>query len=117
MGFRDVVGLTVEDASEGRATGSLEAGEDHLNQHGTVHGGVLATLADSVMGAAVASTTDGTPVTSALTVTFLEPGRPGRIVATAEVRKRGRRITVVECDVEQDGDALVHAVATFTTAG
>jgi acyl-coenzyme A thioesterase PaaI-like protein len=35
----------------------LQAGDDHLNGHGSVHGGALATLADTAMGAALNAAT------------------------------------------------------------
>ncbi len=111
-GFRGHVGLQVE---HDRVV--LEAGEQHLNPHGTVHGGVLATMIDVAMGHAVAAGTDGAPVTVSLTVTYLEPGRPGRLEATAQVRKRGKRLTVVEAEVVQDGDVVADALATFAVKG
>jgi hypothetical protein len=73
-----------------------------------VHGGALATLVDMAMGAAVRSSTgeSDVPATSQLTVTYLRPGKPGRLVVTAEVRKQGEHLTVCEADVEQDGSPL-----------
>jgi uncharacterized protein (TIGR00369 family) len=80
-----------------------------------VHGGVLATLVDTAMGTAVRTATDDgdVPATSQLTVTYLRPGKPGRLEVTARVRTTGEHLTVCEADVEQDGRGLVHAVATF----
>jgi len=52
-----------------------------------------------------------------MTVSYLEPARAGdELRATAEVRKGGKRILVVEADVvrDADGTAVAHAVATFT---
>lgn len=114
-GFGELVGLRPLDSqAEGEGVVELMAGPGHLNLAGTVHGGVLATLCDTAMGQAVRSATDGTrPATSQLTVTYLAPGREGRLVAIARVRKVGSAITLVEADVEQDGTTLVHAVATF----
>src|SRR5687767_9315731 len=91
------------------------AREEHLNQAGTLHGGVLATLVDTAMGTAVRSVTeDGdVPATSQLTVTYLRPGTPGPVEVTAHLRTKGEHLTVCEADVEQDGRSLVHAVATF----
>jgi len=117
-GFTGSIGLEVVRADEGdEAEAALDAGDDHLNRHGTVHGGVVATLVDSAMGAAVAM--EGVaPVTVGLTVTYLEPARPGRLTARARVRRRGSRITVVEAEVtDPDDQAVAHAVATFTTVG
>ena len=110
QGFREHVGLLVED---GRTV--LDAGDEHLNPHGSVHGGVLATMIDVAMGQAVREGTDGVPVTVALSVTYLEPARPGRLEATATVRKRGRRLTYVQAEVTQDVDVVAYALYTFAT--
>jgi uncharacterized protein (TIGR00369 family) len=114
-GFAERLGARAEVADDGSARMGFTAREEHLNQAGTLHGGVLATLVDTAMGAAVRSTAeDGdVPATSQLTVTYLRPGRPGALRVTARVRTRGEHLTVCEADVEQDGRSLVHAVATF----
>ena len=114
-GFAQRLGARAEGADDGSARLRFEAADEHLNAAGTVHGGVLATLVDTAMGLAVRSTTgDGdVPATSQLTVTYLRPGRPGELTVTAQVRTRGEHLTLCDADVEQDGRALVHAVATF----
>ncbi|CAA9360639.1 MAG: uncharacterized domain 1 [uncultured Nocardioidaceae bacterium] len=114
-GFKELVGLLEESADDGRSRLVLEAAERHLNPAGTVHGGVLASLVDMAMGDAVRSLTGDSdvPATSQLTVTYLRPGGPGRLEVTAKVRKQGEHLTVCEADVEQEGRALVHALATF----
>ena len=83
----------------------FEAGDEHLNQAGTLHGVVLSTLVDTAMGVAVRSTTEEgeVPATSQLTVTYLRPGKPGALDVTAQVRTRGEHLTVCDADVEQDG--------------
>ena len=113
--FVDTLGVTSRTADDGTATLELEATDAHLNPAGTVHGGVLATLVDTAMGQAVRSLTgdDDVPATSQLTVTYLRPGKPGRLQVTGRVSKQGEHLTVCESDVEQDGRTLVHAVATF----
>ena len=114
-GFAERLGAVVETAEDGSARMTFEAREEHLNRSGTLHGGVLATLVDTAMGAAVRSATDDgdVPATSQLTVTYLRPGKPGALEVTARVRTRGEHLTVCEADVDQDGRNLVHAVATF----
>jgi acyl-coenzyme A thioesterase PaaI-like protein len=70
------------------------------------------------MGEAIRSAVDDeVPATSQLSITYLRPGNPGRLVVTASVRKRGEQLTVCEADVEQDGTSLVHALATFALLG
>lgn len=114
-GFAGLIGVGAAQALDGEATLSAQAGPDHLNGAGTVHGGFLATLADASMGAAVRSLTDDddVPATSQLTVAYLRPGREGTLVATARVRKQGQHLLVCEAEIDQDGQTLVHAVATF----
>jgi uncharacterized protein (TIGR00369 family) len=114
-GVAGQLGARAADAGDGRARVRFEARDEHLNPAGTVHGGVLATLVDTAMGLAVRTATgeDDVPATSQLTVTYLRPGRPGPLEVTAQVRTRGEHLTVCDADVEQDGRAVAHAVATF----
>jgi uncharacterized protein (TIGR00369 family) len=117
-GFIVLVGAEAPTAEDGEARLEIEVDERHLNPAGTVHGGMLATLVDTTMGAAVRSAVEGeVPATSQLSITYLRPGRPGRLVVTATVRKRGESLTVCEADVAQDGKSLVHALATFALIG
>jgi len=51
-----LLGITLNSVEEGVVRMQLEAGEYLYNPIGTVHGGVLATVLDSVMGCAVHST-------------------------------------------------------------
>src|SRR3712207_1267713 len=114
-GFAGRIGAQVQDTDDGRARIAFEVREEHLNPAGTLHGGVLATLVDTAMGQAVRTTTgEGeAPATSQLTVTYLRPCTPGPLVVTGRVRTRGKHLTVCEADVEQDGESVAHAVATF----
>lgn len=114
MGFREHVALDVEPEGDGASVVVVEAGDEHLNPGGAVHGGVLATMVDVAMGTAVATTGGQSPVTVSLSVTYLEPGRAGRLEARARVRKRGKRLMVVEAEVVQDGDVVADALGTFS---
>jgi uncharacterized protein (TIGR00369 family) len=120
-GFRDLLGMDGPTTAEGRARVAVRADDRHVNPSGAVHGGVIATLVDIAMSAAVQSMSrdDETPVTIEMKVNYLEPGHPGVLVAAADVRKRGRRFTVVHAEVvqEDDGEVVAVAVGTFTTFG
>ena len=119
QGFRELLGLRNEEMVDGRSRVVLHADDRHLNRHGTVHGGVIASLCDTAMGAAVMSAApapeESGPVTIELKVTYLEPAVPGTVTATALVRKRGKRITVVEAEVSQGDDVVALALGTFTS--
>lgn len=117
MGFREHTGLQVDEVSDGVGRVVVDVEDQHLNPHGTVHGGLMATMLDAAMGTAVSASGRDLPVTVSLTVTYLEPGRPGRLEATARVRKNGRKLLVVEGEVTQDGDVLADALGTFAVKG
>ena len=107
--------------ADDRAEVTMDAGDSHLNIGGVVHGGAIATLIDVAMGRAYGSGLgDGErPVTIEMKVNFLEPARAGQLVATAEVRRRGRMVTVVHAQVVQveDGETVAEAMGTFTSTG
>jgi uncharacterized protein (TIGR00369 family) len=117
--FLTLVGAGSPEAEDGTARLEVDVDDRHLNAGGTVHGGMLATLVDTAMGAAVRSSVDGEeiPATSQLTVTYLRPGKPGRLVVSARVSKQGESLTMCEADVQQDDTSLVHALATFALIG
>lgn len=114
-GFAGRLGIRVAETGDGDARLAFEVTDEHLNPAGTLHGGVLATLVDTAMGQAVRTVTGegDVPATSQLTVTYLRPGKPGPLDVRASVRTRGEHLTVCEADVEQAGEAVAHAVATF----
>ena len=114
--FTSELGLEPERLDDGVARVRLVASDRHLNAHGTVHGGVIASLVDVAMGTAVvAADAEAHPVTIEMKVTYLEPGMPGELVAVAKVRKHGRRVSIVEAEVMQEGELIAHAISTFTS--
>jgi uncharacterized protein (TIGR00369 family) len=115
-GFRELIGTELSSAEEGHAVVSLRAEERHLNPNGTVHGGVVYTLVDVSMAEALRTMIGGDerPVTIEIKVNYLEPGRPGTLTSTAQVRKGGKRLTIVEAEVTQEDDNEVVALATGT---
>jgi uncharacterized protein (TIGR00369 family) len=121
-GFTELVGTEVSSAQEGRAVVSLEAKERHLNPSGTVHGGVISTLIDAAMAEALNTITEEgeQPFTIQITVNYMKPGKPGTLTSTAEVRKGGERITIVEAEVvqeEDDEEVVALATGTYTPVG
>jgi uncharacterized protein (TIGR00369 family) len=71
-------------------------------QHGFVHGGVVAMVADSAAGYAAFSLmpADGTLLSVEFKLNFLAPGRGEALVARGRVIRPGRTLSVVEVDVD-----------------
>ena len=117
MDLGELLGIDVERSSEDRADASFTADERHLNRGGTVHGGAIATLVDVAMGAAVfaGGDDDERPVTIEIKLNYLEAADPGPLRATATVRRRGSRFTVLEAEVTQRDQVIAFATGSFTT--
>lgn len=83
--------LKFEDAGEGWARASMIISEDMLNGHGTAHGGVIFSLADTVFAWACNSRNQKSVAQNA-SISFLSPVLAGeRLVAEAhEVSMAGR---------------------------
>ena len=115
-GFAELVGTELSSTEEGRAAVSLKAEVRHLNPSGTVHGGVISTLIDASMAEALNTMTkeDEQPFTIQITVNYMKPGKPGTLTSSAQVRKGGERITIVEAEVLQEDEDEVIALATGT---
>ncbi|WP_037078275.1 PaaI family thioesterase [Pseudonocardia spinosispora] len=95
---------------------ALRVDSRHLNGTGTVHGGVLATLADLAIGYAVASSTDPpTPLTtSSLTVYLSGMARPGDLVTTSSnLQHRGSRVMLAHCTLAVGTRTIAQASAVF----
>ena len=93
----------------------LEAGEQHSNPMGTIHGGVICDVADAAMGMAFFSTLDeGESFTTLeLKVNFLRPFWTGTLLAHGSVVQRGKTVGMTECDVV-DAQGRLIAKATST---
>jgi uncharacterized protein (TIGR00369 family) len=115
-GFRELVGTEVPSTEVGRAVVNLRAEDRHLNPNGTVHGGVVYTLVDVSMAEALRTMIEGDerPVTIEIKINYLEPGKPGTLTSTAQVRKAGGRMIITEAEVTQEDDGEVVALATGT---
>jgi uncharacterized protein (TIGR00369 family) len=110
-------GVEVIDASPGVVEIAFEANPQHLNLQGLVHGGILATLADTAMGLAVQTALEPgrRHVTVQLGIEFLSPGRPGRITARGRSVKIGTQLGFAEADVmNADGRLLARAHSTLS---
>ncbi len=114
----DLVGFSLTHVEPGAVVIDFEAGPQHANPMGTLHGGVICTIADSAMGLAYASTLadDDTFSTVELKVNFLRPVRRGRLTARGRVVTAGRTLGLTECDVtDTEGRLVARASSTCMT--
>lgn len=104
------LGARIAELSPGRVVLEMDHRADLTQQHGFLHAGVSATLADSACGYATYSL--ARPGQTVLTVEFkvnlLAPARGERFTAVGEVIRAGRTLTVCTGTVTaSDGDEPV----------
>jgi|SRR5579864_1445530 len=104
-----LIGFELSEVSEGRATVSFTAGEQHRNPMGTLHGGILCDIADAAMGIAYASTLgEGESFTTLeLKINFLKPIWNAKLTAEGRVVKRGRTVGLADCNMYDEERKLV----------
>jgi uncharacterized protein (TIGR00369 family) len=110
-----LLGFRLVSAQPGEAVMELDAGPQHANPMGTLHGGVLCDIADGAMGIAYACTLeeDESFTTLELKINFLRPVWNTRLRAMGRVVKKGATVGMAECDV-LDGEERLVAKATCT---
>ena len=107
--IQELIGFSMVEASTGSTVFALEIRPEHYNPMGTLHGGVLCDMADAAMGYATLTTLEAEQsfTTLELKANYFKPVWNGRLVATAKVVKRTRKIAYVECEVSDEGGSLV----------
>lgn len=105
------LGIQVVHLGEGEAILRLPFRDELATIGRIVHGGAIATLADTTAmaaswaGAEVPETLQGSTV--ALSINYLAPADGASLTATARIVRRGRRLVTVQVDVRTDDDLPV----------
>lgn len=112
--FSALLGARLTAFGGGEATLELDIREELLQQHGTLHGGVLGYAADNALSFAAGSVAGPGVLAAGLTIDFLRPARGEVLRAHARVVRAGRTRVVCRCDlttVAGDGTEALCAVA------
>lgn len=111
----ELLGVEFVEAGDGECTMRMEAGEQHSNPMGTIHGGILCDIADAAMGMAFFSTLEeGESFTTLeLKINYLRPFWTGTLLAHGKVISRGKSVGLTECRVVDGNERLIaHATST-----
>lgn len=96
-GFIKEMEMELTELSEGHARGIIKISEKHLNPMGTVHGGLIFGLADTVAGRA-AMTYGSIVVTLNSSICYLSPASNTEYIeADANVVKNGKTTSIFDC--------------------
>ena len=114
--FYQLLGMRIVEVQESYARLSVKIDEKHIQFLGSVHGGVIASLADSAAAWAVYGSDDlkGIPVTVEMKINFLKPVKSGKLIAEARNVHGGSRIFVVDVEVKDDeGVRVAKSLVTY----
>jgi acyl-coenzyme A thioesterase 13 len=118
-GVQQLVGYkTTIDRRDGSCLVTLDLEPPHLNRHGILHGGIVATVLDVVCGNTASQFFDpenhAPLVTVSLTLSYVAAARAGRVSATARVTGGGASIAHVLGElVDAEGQLLATATGVF----
>jgi acyl-CoA thioesterase len=114
--FYKLLNMRIEEVGDNYARLSIKIEKKHIQFLETVHGGVIASLADSAAAWAVygSNNLEGIPVTVEMKINFLKPVKSGKLVAEARNVHRGSRIFVSDVEVKNDkGNLIAKSLVTY----
>jgi len=98
QGLLRTLGASLESVESGTVTVACSFDERLTQQHGLLHGGVLASLVDVACGYAALTMMpeDREVLTVEFKIHFLKPAKTDRLIAVGKVVQAGRTLTVCE---------------------
>lgn len=113
--FADLIGLTIDGYTADTCTCSLAVAPQLLNPHHVLHGGVLYSMADTGMGAALypSLADDELCATIEIKIAYFKPVSAGRLVCRTQVTHRGRRTAHLESEIRNDGTLVAKATGSY----
>ncbi len=103
------LGMKILQLSKGRSVLEMNVDRHLHNLSGTMHGGIMADIADAAMGIAIATTIspDEDFTTMEMKISFFRPHIKGPLRAEGIVAKRGRRVAFTEAVLTNDEKQVV----------
>ncbi|XP_054273795.1 acyl-coenzyme A thioesterase 13-like [Macrosteles quadrilineatus] len=108
--------VRIVSANDGRCTAELTVAEEHSNSHGTLHGGLSATIVDIVSTLAlVTHKRQAFGVSTDLHVSYLKAAEIGEdVVIEANTIRAGRTLAYLEVYIKKKSDGSVVAKGSHT---
>ena len=103
------LGIKILELSEGRSLVEMQVDEHLHNMSSTMHGGIMADIADAAMGIAVSTTISPEEdfTTMEMKISFFRPHIRGPLRAEGTVAKRGRRAAFTEAVLTNEKKQIV----------
>lgn len=113
--FCDLIGLKFTSVKDGISICKVKITRKLLNPHGFVHGGVLYTMADTGMGAALYTLIDPQEIcaTVQLDIHYFEALSSGLLKCTTRIVRRTRRLATLESEISNSHKLVARAIGTY----
>ena len=105
-GFLKHNDIIILESNEKTSKVKMNISENSLNPYGIVHGGLIFSMGDTVMGITIRST-GRDAVTLDGTINYLKPGKGKYLIATSEVIKVGKTTSVLMANIYNDKEELI----------
>jgi acyl-CoA thioesterase len=114
--FSELVGVRFTEIGEGHSRGVVEVTDELRNPYDALHGGVMYTMADTGMGAALYTQLAGNEqcATIEVKINYLQPVEDGTVVCETEVVDKGRSVAYLESELLNDGETVARATGSYT---
>jgi len=103
------LGLRLSKLGWARSEMRIKIGKELTQDTGVAHGGVLASLVDSVVGLALYTmlTPNDLITTIELKINFIMPAKPGVLTGVGKIFHKGKRIAVGDAEVRDEEGMLI----------
>ena len=113
--YADLLGLEIQSSNDGKSTCLVTFKKTLLNPNNVLHGGVIYSLADTGMGAAISSVlNEGEKcATIEIKIMYIKPAGYFDLICDTEVIKKGRRVALLESEVYSNDELIAKASGSF----
>ena len=114
--FGQLIGWRLLPRGGGSSRYELDVTPQHLNPNGVLHGGVIFSLADNGMGAALTSLLEeGEQCASiAVNIAFLRAVTAGTLICDTRTVQKGRTVAFLESEIRNGEQVVARAQGTFS---
>ena len=114
--YGELIGLTFTKLEQGYSQCTLHIEDKLMNPHGFLHGGVMYSMADTGMGAALYSSLEENQscATIEVKISYFKPVNNGDLICNTKVIHKGRNIGVLESEIIHNEKLVAKASGTFS---
>ncbi|MHA2035801.1 MAG: PaaI family thioesterase [Promethearchaeota archaeon] len=114
--YGELIGLTFTKFEKGFSQCTIKIEKKLMNPHGFLHGGIIYSMADTGMGAALYSLLEENEscATVEVKISYFKPVIDGVLICNTKVINKGRTISALESEITNNEKLIAKASGTFS---